>query len=532
MFEKIINFFGYGKNIHEQERFNELYTSIKANGKIMFAGLLLQRAARLCPEHTALICRDVSITYQKLYEKAIAVSKKLIAMGIQPGDRVIILMENSIEFYIGYYGIWQTGAVVAPLNTFLHEKELHHIIKDAKPKAMIISNRFAERLQKFDGKLLPPYLIEDDIQILTEDAKPDPSFMIPCLPPNEMAALLYTSGTTGFPKGVMLSSKNIMTNLVQGICRINIYQTDSIYGALPLFHSFAQFGCVWGSFFLCCTTIIIPHIERRLLLEGLEHKPTLITGVPALYGLFCLMRNVPFDSVRYFVSGGDAMPDKIRIAFELIYRRRICNGYGLTETSPLIAVNLQDELFTPNTVGKVSIGIQCSLRDEQGNEVKTGQKGILWVKGDNVMLGYYNEPEMTKKVFIDGWLDTGDWAYFDTQNRLVITGRHKDLIIHKGFNIYPQEIENILMSHPAVINAAVVGKKDPDVGEYPVAFVVLREPIEDIEIVLKKLSKQHLASYKIPRQYFVLKQDELPLTPLKKIDKKKLRKDFLDQENH
>ncbi|MGE0206634.1 MAG: class I adenylate-forming enzyme family protein, partial [Candidatus Babeliales bacterium] len=248
-----------------------------------------------------------------------------------------------------------------------------------------------------------------------------------------------------------------------------------------------------------------------------------------LYGLFCLIKTINFDSVRYFVCGGDALPDKIRIGFEMIYRRRMCNGYGLTETSPLIAVNLEDELLAPNTVGKVSIGIQCSLRDEQGNEVPKGQKGVLWVKGDNVMLGYYKAPEMTNQVLKDGWLDTGDWAYFDAKNRLVIAGRHKDLIISKGFNVYPQEIENILMSHPAVINAAVVGKKDVDVGEYPVAFVVLRETINDPEAVLRKLCQDHLASYKIPRHYFVLKQEELPLTPLKKIDKKKLRKDFLEQ---
>jgi long-chain acyl-CoA synthetase len=530
MLSDLKKWFGFG--LSEQERFDEYYKSILVDGKMIFAGSLLQRSAKKYPLHTALICRDDSITYQDLYNKTIPISKKLISMGVVPGDRVILIMENSIEFYLGYYGIWQTGAVVAPLNTFLHVREMNHIIENAQPKAMIISNTFAQRLQEFNDIKLPPYLTEDDLHDLAQDAKSDATFSIPAVPADRMAAILYTSGTTGFPKGVMLSSKNILTNIVQGICRTDIVPTDSLLGALPFFHSFAQFACVWGSFFLGGTTIVIPRIERRLLLEGLEHQPSLIAGVPALYGLFCLMRNVPFPRVRYFISGGDAMPDKIRVAFEMIYRRRICNGYGLTETSPLIAVNLKDELLAPNTVGKVCLGIQCSLRDEVGNEVKNGQKGILWVKGDNVMLGYYDAPELTEKVLKDGWLDTGDWAYFDSQNRLVISGRHKDLIIHKGINVYPPEIENVLMGHSAVINAAVVGKKDPDVGEFPVAFVVLKEVLENAEDVLKKLCQQHLAAYKVPKQIWVLKQEELPLTPLKKIDKKRLRKEFLGQENH
>jgi len=499
---------------------------------MIFAGTLLQRAAQNYPDKTALICRNETITYQELYAKTIPISKKLQQMGVESGDRVILLMENSIEFYLGYYGIWQTGAVVAPLNTFLHVREMNHIIQNAQPKAMIISNAFAQRLQEFSEVALPQYLTEDDLHALTENVDRNQSFEIPAVPAERMAAILYTSGTTGFPKGVMLSSKNILTNIVQGICRTDIVPSDSLLGALPFFHSFAQFACVWGTFFLGGTTIVIPRIERRLLLEGLEHKPTLIAGVPALYGLFCLMRNVPFPSVRYFISGGDAMPDKIRVAFEMIYRRRICNGYGLTETSPLIAVNLKDELLAPNTVGKVCLGIQCSLRDETGNEVKKGEKGVLWIKGDNVMLGYYDDPEQTEKVLKDGWLDTGDWAYFDDQNRLVISGRHKDLIIHKGINVYPPEIENILMGHSAVINVAVVGKKDPDVGEYPIAFVVLKDPLDKAEEVLKNLCKQHLAAYKVPKQIIILKQEEMPLTALKKVDKKRLRADFLQQDNH
>ncbi|MEX0939799.1 MAG: AMP-binding protein [Candidatus Babeliales bacterium] len=531
MFASWQSFFGFSKSL-EDDAFKKKYQDILIDGKIMYAGCLLQRAAQLYPDNIALICRDQKITFNELYKKATAVSKRLIAMDVKPRDRVILLFENSIEFYIGYYGIWQIGAVVAALNTFLHERELHHIIQNATPKAMVISNEFASRLEEFAGQELPQYITEDELQQITKTVETDNAFKVHSLEPDEMVALLYTSGTTGFPKGVMLSSKNIMTNLIQGICRTDATPKDRVYAALPLFHSFAQNICVWGSFFVGASTIVIPRIERRLLLEGLEHKPTVAAGVPALYGLFCLMKTVPFDTIRFFITGGDALPDKIRSSFEIIYRRRLCNGYGLTETSPLIAINFDDELLAPNTVGSVSVGIQCSLRDEQGNEVKKGQKGILWVKGDNVMLGYYNAPELTEKAIKDGWFDTGDWGYFDKKGRLIISGRHKDLIIHKGINVYPQEIENVVLTHPAVIQAAVVGKKDVDVGEIPVAFVVLKEKVADLDKELKKLCQQHLASYKIPRQFIVLKQDEIPLTPLRKIDKKRLRKEFLGQDNN
>jgi long-chain acyl-CoA synthetase len=308
--------------------------------------------------------------------------------------------------------------------------------------------------------------------------------------------------------------------------RIDVSTNDSIFAALPLFHSFAQLCCVWGSFFLGGTAIVVPKIERKLLLQGLQYKPTIMMGVPALYGLFCLMKNAPFPAVRYFVTGGDAMPDKIRSSFEIIYRRRICNGFGLTETSPLVAANLDDELLPANTVGRPSIGMECQIRTENGDAVDARVDGVLWVKGDNVMLGYYNAPEQTAQVLQDGWFNTGDRAYFDDEGRLVITGREKDLIIHKGFNIYPQEIENILSMHPAVMRVGVVGKEDVDVGQVPVAFVSLREKgSETIEVELMKLCKQHLASYKIPKQIIIL--EEMPVTSLSKVDKKRLRKEYL-----
>jgi long-chain acyl-CoA synthetase len=503
----------------EQKAFDALYQTVLRNGKLMFAGRLLLRAAQQHGDTTALIYQDEHITYKKLYARACALSKKIIERyGLKARDRAIICIENSPQFYIAYFALWQAGVIVAPVNTFLKEAELGHIINDAQPAVIMTSS---DRIELFNktGVSLPPIVTELDM----DDADENSPLVddIVDLEPEELAALLYTSGTTGVPKGVMLSSKNIITNVLQVASILTQPHDDRILGVLPLFHSFAQNTCVWAALFYGVTIILVPKIDRRYILDGLEHKPTIFLGVPALYGLLCLMKTAPLDSVRLFVSGGDALPDKIRAAFGLIYRRKLANGYGLTETTPVISVNLDDETLPASNIGFPLIGIQCVARDEHGADLAQGTIGLLWVKGDNVMLGYYHEQEATDKVLQNGWFNTGDLGYLDTEGRIVITGREKDLIINKGFNIYPQEIENIILLHPNVIRAGVIGRIDED-GEVPVAFVQLRTADAGIEKSLKSLCAQHLAGYKVPRQ-FICDTKELPVTATGKIDKKVLR---------
>lgn len=512
----------------EKARFDELYQRLFKNNKMMFAGMLLQRAARKWPERIALLCKDESITFAELYRRACSVTKALQDTGVGPDDRVCLWYENSIEFFIAYYGIWQTGAVVAALNVFLHEKEFEHILQDAQPKVVIISN---ERLEELSEKVRAtlPTLFDTTFIDSTAQKNDHATCNIPEKDPEALAALLYTSGTTGMPKGVMLSSKNIFTNVIQCLARIDVTFEDRIYMPVPLFHSLAQNTAVWGSFYLGASAIIIPKVERRYLLQGLEKKPTIILAVPALYGVFCMMRNLRFDSIRYFASGGDALPDKIRSAFSLIYRRKICNGYGLTETSPLIAAHVTEEYVSADTVGVPVQRLECTIRGEEGKDIPQGEVGTLWVKGDNIMLGYYKAPELTAKVLKDNWFNTGDLARIDKHGRLHIVGREKDLIIHKGFNIYPQEIENVLLSHPSVTQAAVIGVTNGGFEEFPVAFVAVKEKVDNLEKELRKLCKQHLATYKIPRTFIIKKS--LPVTSLAKVDKKALKAQY-EQGHH
>ncbi len=505
--------------IDETLFFEQLKEKLTTDGSQLYAGRLLERASKEFGALRALIYKDEETTYQELYCQASAFCKLLKQKGLKPRDRAIICFENSPAFFIAYYAVWQAGAVVVPVNTFLKEHELAHIIKDAQPSLIITAPDRVELFKKADGEDLAPIITSQDMPRPNEHFTPDEPID---LPRDEMAALLYTSGTTGVSKGVMLSSHNIMTNIMQGIARLQIGYAERLFGVLPLFHVFAQNLCVWSAVFIGATVILVPKIDRRYILSALKHKPTGFFGVPALYGLLCLLKTAPIEGVKYFISGGDAMPNKIRAYFELLYRRKICNGYGLTETAPLIAIEFDDVAQPTNTLGKPVVGVQCEMRDEKMQPVPRGTIGELWVKGDNIMMGYYNAEDLTQKVLKDGWFNTGDTMYWNEKGKLIITGRTKDLIIHKGINIYPQEIENVLLSHPNVIRAGVIGIVDDAHGEIPIAYVQLRDQKEGIEIKLKQLCAQQLASYKVPRTIFCQVED-LPLTVIGKVDKKVLR---------
>lgn len=507
----------------EKEYFDALLSSITLNGKILSLGQLLERSNRLFPNNIAIIFEDTEYTYKELYDRACQFSKKVIAQGVKPRDRVLLYIENSVEFYVAYFGVVQTGAVIAPLNTFLHEVELAHILNDSKPSLVVTHSSHVELFKKIENGKQIPMLTEHDIAMQSPvQAQPSP-FPVYKLEPEEMAALLYTSGTTGMPKGVMLSSKNIMTNVVQGMSRLELHESERLFGALPLFHSFSQVCMVWATIFSGCTVIVVPKIERRYLFAALKHNPTIVVGVPALFGLFCLLKNAPFPAVKYFASGGDALPDKIRMAFALVYRRKLCNGYGLTEASPVVAADLDDVTEPTSCIGRPVMGLEVKIIDAEGNSLNQGEIGQLIVKGDNVMLGYYNAPEMTESVIKNGWLYTGDLAYVDKNGKLIITGRSRDIIKHKGFIIYPQEIENVIMSHPNVIRVGIVGKPDEATGEISIAFVQIRASQENIEKELRNLCKQQLAQYKMPKD-FIISTENLPTTSTGKVDKKVLRK--------
>lgn len=514
----------------EAELYQSIAPSYEQNGIMLYPAHLLKKAYRKHPNKLALIAGQKSYTYADVYLQAVEISHRLLFDGIQERDRVALYYENSAEYYPAYFGIWQTGAVIVPVNTFLHENELAHVLSDCEAKAIIVSPSLKVKLEAVQAQ--HPHL--KNIRIYSteifewkkpsdEDLKALEAFVPASLEQNELSVLLYTSGTTGTPKGVMLSARNIMTNALQSTTRFKLYglaENERFFCVLPLFHVFAQNVCLWMPMLIGATIILVPKIDRKLILDGLRHKPTLFLGVPPLYGLLCLMKNAPLESVKLFVSGADMLPDKIRMGFAFIYGRRICAGYGLSEASPVVSVDQENKARATYEVGKPVVGLTCQIRDEHGQLLKANEIGDLWIKGDNIMIGYYKAPEATAKILQDGWLNTGDLASIDVDGNLAIRGRMKDIIIHKGFNIYPAEVENVLMMHPAVMRAAVVGLDEDLSGQVPVAYVAVRQKDETLEHVLKSLCSSNLASYKVPRQIICL--DELPTNATGKIDKKKL----------
>ncbi|MBL4587786.1 AMP-binding protein [Candidatus Babeliales bacterium] len=517
----------FKKNNREQLVYNELYNSFYERfGCLSASGILLRASERFGKKEALKTASGYSISYQDLYKSALKVSGIFSEMGVRPRDHVLLFIENSVEFYIGYWAALLVGAVVIPVNTFLHINEVAYIIKDASPDLIIVSDRLKsviveaasmcdETIQK---KIFPDSILNvslegfDESTVLSHDVTGE-----------DTAVILYTSGTTGQPKGVVLSAKNIVTNAMQAAARFQLLanEQETFFAVLPLFHAFAQNTCIWLPAITGSPVIVVSKIDRTAITDGLKLKPTVFLGFPALYGLLCLMKRAPLDSVKLFISGADAMPDKIRAAFSLLYGRKILSGYGLTEASPVVAINyLNDDRQTSN-VGEPVVGIDIQIRDDSGRVLDKGCIGTLWIKGANIMKGYYKAEQATSEAIQSGWLCTGDIASLSMAGEIVIHGRNKDLIIHKGFNIYPQEVENVLLKSSLVMRAAVIGHSDDSAGEIPVAYISLKMMKKNVEKELRQLCAAHLAAYKIPRTFIF--KDDLPLSPTGKIDKKKLK---------
>lgn len=514
-------------NMREEALYRNLRTEWGVGAdqdQLISVSQLLKRRASKTPDRIALILDNNKISYREFYKNTQKYAQLYREHGVQPGSHVLIYLNNSLEFYYSYFAAWHCGAVCVPLNIYLHAQEISGILADLQPKIIVTDTKMAARLaEPLENNTIGSerVITINSLNLADLDNTSDPENIAP----EQTALILYTSGTSGVPKGVMLSSKNILTNSLQALTRfqftVGASKHERFLAILPLFHVFAQNTCMWMPVLLGASVIVVTQIDRKLLLAGLQHKPTMFFGFPALYGLLVMMKTAPLNSIKLFVSGADAMPDKIRAAFALVYGRKICSGYGLTEAAPVVAVNISNTVQETHVVGDPLVGLTCEIRDDNGMLCDTDEIGTLWVKGDNIMQGYYRAPEQTARVLVDGFLNTGDLASCDNNGNIGITGRKKDLIINKGFNIYPQEVENILLRHPAVMKAAVIGKAEENSGEIPVAYISLREGYTLEMSEIKRFCNENLARYKVPRDIKLL--DDLPMTATGKIDKKELR---------
>ncbi|MCS6949031.1 MAG: long-chain fatty acid--CoA ligase [Armatimonadota bacterium] len=496
--------------------------------------MLLQSAQR-DPDRTALIFRDQPISYAQLLGAVSGVAKGLQELGIEKGDRVALLLPNVPQFVMAYYGCQALGAIAVPANPLLKPDELRYIYNDAGVKAALTIPLLADVLRAVKPQVpsLQHLLIAggEEPDFLPFDAlwqQPAPVPTPPEFNPREHPAVfLYTSGTTGFPKGCMLSHRNLIANCESCVPVLEMSASDNFLTVLPLFHAFAGTVCMHLAIHVGCTSTLVERFTPDGVLEMIEkHRCTIFPAVPTMFAAilhFPLPREYDLSSLRACISGGAPMPVAVMEAFEKRFGVVILEGDGPTECSPVTSVNPLRGVRKPGSVGLPIPGVEMKIFDDNDNEVPVGELGEIVVRGENVMLGYYNQPEATAEAMRSGWYHTGDIGKMDEDGYFYIVDRKKDMIIVGGLNVYPREVEEVLHSHPAVAEAAVVGEYDELRGEEPVAYVVLKPGAEATERELIRYCRQRLANFKVPKR--VEFRESLPKSGTGKILKRLLRKE-------
>jgi len=483
----------------------------------------------------------LKIRWRDLKHYVDSFARYLELVGVRKGDNVALLMSNSKEFVIAFLAIGKLGAVPVPLNTFLKRAELEYILADCEAKLVITQGKFAElldgieretKVDKFVWAENPPRLDENNLSFEEGLTIEDYEHINPQADLEDLAVMLYTSGTTGKPKGVMLTYRNIFSNIENIVRVFDIKPKDRFIVYLPMFHAFTLTATVLLPLYTASPIVIVKSIMpfSNVIKQTLLKRVTVFMGVPEVFNALSKAK-LPwyfmwFNRIRYFVSGGAPLPlDTLERMKKKFRRAVLLEGYGLSECSPVVSVNLPDKQ-KPLSVGPPLPDYEVKIVDDELVEVPVGQVGEIIVKGDCVMKGYYKNPYETENTIVNGWLRTGDLGYVDEEGFIYIVDRKKDLIICKGMNIYPREVEEILMSHPKVELCAVVGKKDPHHGEIPVAFIKPVEGEDLAESELRNFLKERLANYKVPRQFVFV--DDLPKNAtgkvLKRVLKEKLNK--------
>ena len=429
-----------------------------------------------------------------------------------------ILLPTSGMFAPALLGTWMAGRTAVPLNYLLSRGDLEYIAKDAGLDAVIT---VGPMLDLVGGPLPGLEVIRLDQMRFTGV----PPFRLGPSPAREdTQVILYTSGTSGKPKGVMLSERNLSANVSQVVRWARFDHRDSMLGVMPQFHSFGLTVMTLLPLAVGCKAVYTARFVPGKLVElAKQHRPTVFVAIPSMYNALLHARHAGpehFESLRYVVSGGEPLPDKVAGGFLERFGKRINEGYGLTETSPCTNWCLPDE-YRPHSVGRALPEVEERIVDPQGNVLTAGQDGEVRIKGPNVMKGYYNLPELTASVFDEhGYFRTGDMGRIDADGFLFITGRIKEMLIISGENVFPREIEEVVNHHPIVKDSAVVGLQDPSRGEVPICFVELKDGAAWDEASVRAFAREKLPPYKVPREFRVL--EALPRNPTGKIMRRAL----------
>jgi long-chain acyl-CoA synthetase len=429
-----------------------------------------------------------------------------------------ILLPASGAFAASFYGTLLAGKSVVPINFLLGDAQIAHVIADSGIDTVITIPLLAGKLQDARLKIID----------LTQLPPTPPAAVAPQIPnkgPDDLAVLMYTSGTSGMPKGVMLTYGNLQSDTDACIEHAAFTHDHRFLGSVPLFHSLGLTGTILAPVQLAAKVIYMARFSPVAMLEAIrKHNISLVFGVPSMYGAVLRLKNASkddFKGVYAAISGGEPLPRSLYDAFLERFGVRLHEGFGLTETSPVVTLNMPQD-YRPGSVGRAVPGAIVRIVDENGNALPQGQEGEVWLKGPMIMKGYHNLPEDTAAVLTaDGFFKTGDIGKLDQDGYLYITGRKKELIIIAGEKASPREIEDVLLKHPAVADAAVLGKKDPSRGEIVVAFITLNENATAKAEDLRNFCRdQALAQWKIPREIIFVK--ELPRSPTGKVLKRML----------
>jgi long-chain acyl-CoA synthetase len=478
---------------------------------------LIDTAAEL-GRRPALRMGDTVLTYDQFAEAARRVAAGLDARSVVPGDRVGLLLPNVLSFPIVVYGALMAGAVAVPLNPLLKAQEIHYFLQDSGARLVVAAPAAARAAADAAGLVGIETVVVEGAhadELMVANATADPAARTD----DDRAAILYSSGTTGPPKGAELTHGSLSGNArttVQTL--LDATPEDIVLGCLPLFHAFGLTCGLNAAVLSGASVTLLPRFDGATALSLIEReKVTLFEGVPTMFSRMLHAPNagsVDLARLRLSVSGGAAMPVEVMRSFEQTFGCVVLEGYGLTETSPVVTFN-HPAGRKAGSIGTPITGVEVRLVDEGGKKVPNGEVGEIAVRGPNVMKGYWGKPEETAKAIPDGWFRTGDLARQDVEGYLFIVDRKKDMIIRGGENVYPREIEEVLYEHPAVAEVACVGIPDPDLGEEVGAAVVLKPGADVDPDELREWVKARVAGYKYPRHVWLV--DSLPHGPTGKI---------------
>ncbi|KXO91999.1 long-chain fatty acid--CoA ligase [Tsukamurella pulmonis] len=493
---------------------------------------MLRESADAAPSAPLLFAGDAELDYRTVDAESGRLAAGLIAAGLAPGDKVAVQLPNLPQFVVAYFGILKAGLTMVPLNPLFTAREVEYHLTDSDARLFITSAfslagalEGARAADVSDVVVVggePPAGARDFSALLGEDARE-----IHPTNADDTAVLLYTSGTTGRPKGAELTHIELYMNCTIAPQLFGMRADDVALGALPLFHVFGLSSVLNAAVRYGGSMALLPRFEAEAAIDVIERRRvTVLSGVPTMYvallGVDIAGRDV--RSLRAAVSGGASIPGGVIRAFEEKFPGlAILEGYGLSETASTATFNISAEQRKVLSIGKPIWGVQMRAVDPDGAELPPGEENVgeIVVRGHNVMKGYYKRPEATAEAIRNGWLHTGDLGYRDEDGYFFIVDRLKDLIVRGGYNVYPREVEEVLYAHPDVIEAAVVGRPDDRLGEEVVAHVVLRPGSALDEDGLAAYAKEHLAAYKYPRAYYV--RAELPKGATGKILKRELR---------